>query len=420
MNYRSENPLDLRLTMSKLKIPILVAFLVLFCQPVLLAESKTVGIMTLNKGVVKLRRNLVDSVYRKVGETVPVSNLDEIQTGKDSNVTIELKAKDDKLELYSQSFFKIDQVTPESSSLSMSIGKARFKIKKGIKPRRSLKKRRKRFRVRTANAIVGVKGTEFVMAAGTDVTSVLTIEGTVDVASVSAPDIEVEVGENQASQIKQAAPPTKPVTVPPSIKEDILNADTPNAFNKVTFGETVSTSDVKQDSKKKNQASQEKTTSQKNGPAAKGTPKTTGTGVSAGQGATTLLPGSDSENPDEKDSTASGSEGSTVPGQADDPESSQEGVFGAETGDDDTFTTEDGAATPGGDDAINLETIETAELEEIDVEEPEIDPDDIFDIDTLIEDIEDNTDELQEEIEEIQEEILENQLQEIKIRIKHQ
>lgn len=382
----------------KQRLPVLISiFLIWVSQAGLMAQSGAVGTMTLNRGVVKVRRALVDQLYRTTGQEIPVMNLDEIQTGKDSNVTIDLKAREDKLELYSQSFFKIDDVSEESSQVSMSIGKARFKIKKGFKPKKPRIKGRKRFRVRTANAIVGVKGTEFVMAAGTDVTSILTIEGSVDVASVAAPEIEVEVGENQASQIKQTSTPTAPVSVPPDVKETILTADTPNAFNNVTFGEAVTPSGVNQESKKES-SSEEKSSAQK---------EETKTGSDAGSG--------DQQNSQTGSGDGSGGEESPAGGGE---ETSGGLLFGAETGDEGTFDTGDSGAGLGGD-AINLETIETAELDEIEVEEPEIDPADILDLDAIIEDVEDNTNEIQEEIEEIQEEILENQLQEIKIRIRH-
>jgi hypothetical protein len=238
------------IVMKRYRIPVLTAIILVLCQAVALAQTSAVGNMTLNKGIVKVRRAQVDMLYKTAGKQIPVRNLDEIQTGKDSSVSIKLNFKSDELELYSQSFFKIDNVSAQSSLLSMSIGKARFTIKKGLKPITPRKNRKKRFRVRTANAIVGVKGTEFVLAAGTDVTSVLTIEGVVDVASAATPEIEVEVKENQASQIRQASTPTAPVTVPASIRETILNADTPNVFNNVQFGEAVSDTSVKSETKK--------------------------------------------------------------------------------------------------------------------------------------------------------------------------
>ncbi|MBT3226295.1 MAG: hypothetical protein HN354_08240, partial [Deltaproteobacteria bacterium] len=120
--------------MKKYQISVLTAIIIMLCQSIALAQAVTVGNMILNKGGVKLRRNQIDTLYQTAGEIIPVRNLDEIQTGKDSSVTIKLNAKSDELELYSQSFFKIDNVTAQSSQLSMSIGKARFKIQKRRKP----------------------------------------------------------------------------------------------------------------------------------------------------------------------------------------------------------------------------------------------------------------------------------------------
>ena len=363
------------IVMKKYQISVLTAIIIMLCQSIALAQAVTVGNMILNKGGVKLRRNQIDTLYQTAGEIIPVRNLDEIQTGKDSSVTIKLNAKSDELELYSQSFFKIDNVTAQSSQLSMSIGKARFKIQKRRKPLKPRKRRKKRFRVRTANAIVGVKGTEFVLAAGTDVTSVLTLEGVVDVASVATPEIEVEVKENQASQIKLSSTPTAPVTVPASVRENIVNTDAPNVFNNVQFGEAVPDTSVKPETKKKSS------------PAEK------------------------------KEEAKSGSQGkSPRAGQTGTPGLVSPGAGGAdvfETGNSDS----EGI---GGDDAINLENLDSAEIDDIDFEEPEIDIEDIFDPDDIIEGLIDTIDDLGEEIEEIQEEVVTDQLQEIEIKIKHQ
>ena len=136
--------LTMETIMKRYQIPIMTVIVVLLCHVNALAQSTTVGIMTLNKGAVKLRRTQIDTLFQKAGEKIPVRNLDEIQTGKNSSVTIKLDAKSDELELYSQSFFKIDSVTPESSLLSMSIGKAKFKIQKGLVPLKRLKNRKKK------------------------------------------------------------------------------------------------------------------------------------------------------------------------------------------------------------------------------------------------------------------------------------
>ncbi len=382
------------IVMKRYRIPILTAIFILLFQGVALAQASTVGNMTLKKGIVKLRRARVDTLYKKAGEKIPVHNLDEIQTGNNSSVTIKLNFKSDELELYSQSFFKIDNVTAQSSQLSMSIGKARFKIKKRLKPLTPRKNRKKRFRVRTANAIVGVKGTEFVLAAGTDVTSVLTIEGIVDVASVATPDIEVEVGENQASQIKQTSTPTAPVTVPASVREDIVNTDAPNVFNNVQFGDAVSETTVKPETRKKAPSTEKKEVVKSGTPG----PASPGASTPGLLGTSTIGTSDDEQAP---------------AGQENAAETDQSTVFGAETNDSDGFDT--GVEES---DTINLESLDSAEIDDIDVEEPEIDIEDIFDPDDVIEEVEESTDELADEIEEIQEEIS-NQLQEIEIKILH-
>ena len=379
--------------MKRYRILVLTVIIFVLCQSVALAQALTVGNMMLNKGIVKVRRAQVDTLYKTAGKQIPVHNLDEIQTGKDSSVTIKLNFKSDELELYSQSFFKIDNVTAQSSQLSMSIGKARFTIKKGLKPIKPRKNRKKRFRVRTANAIVGVKGTEFVLAAGADVTSVLTIEGIVDVASVATPEIEVEVKENQASQIRQASTPTAPVTVPASLRENIINADTPNVFNNVQFGEAVSDTSVKPEAKKKSPASEKKEES-----------------TSGGQG--------------KPPSSQIGTPGLTAPGlgSADGLDTADTGTDGIENDDTTNLENLDSAEI---DDTIDLENLDSAEIDDIDVEEPEIDVADIFDADSIIEEVEESTDEIEEsaddiedeieEIEEIEDEI--EEIQEIEIKI---
>jgi len=354
------------IVMKKNLIPLLTVVFILFSHGTSLAQNVSVGTMTLDKGIVKVRRALVDKIYRKVGDKIPIHNLDEIQTGKYSSVTIKLDAKGDKLELYSQSFFKIDNVTRESSQISMSIGKARFKIKKGRQP---LKRRKKRFRVRTANAVVGVKGTEFIMATGVDVTNVLTVEGIVSMANISAPDVEVDVSANQVSRVSKNLSPAAPVKVPPSVQANILNTDSPAAFNNVKFGEVVPSPAPKTEPKKK-------TTSGKSEPA-----KAT-TQAAKQQGS---------------------SEGGSQTGAPKSPGFSTSGV-----------------GQTGGGDAINLDSVETEATDGFDLDEPEIDEEDVFDPEDIINVLVDNIDDLQDEIEEIQEEILENQLQEINIQITHE
>lgn len=352
-------------------------------------SATDIGTMVLKKGMVKLRRVGVDTIFKEVGKSISLSSLDEIQTGAESQVTIQLTAKGDNIELFSQSYFKIDSVDKKSSSVSMSIGKARFSIPKS---RRPLKRSRKRFRVKTANALVGVRGTEFVLATGAEETNLLTIEGSVTMASVTDPDVEVEVQENQVSQIRQDAPPTTPVTVAPSVRDNILNTDSPKAFQVVQFGTTVSVGEEKKDSQKKEEKKEE----------AKEEPKAE----------------KKEEPPKEESKTESGSGGGTTDeaaveenpavAEADGVETEEADVADAETFDEDGLDSED--------DMIDLENLDEEDLAdtelELEIDEPEID------IDEITDDVADTTAEVEELVEEAVESI--ETVQEVQITITYE
>jgi len=227
----------------KKNILLFAFFLLIF--PSLQIWAAPVGELSLEKGLVKVRRNNIDTVYRDPGQTVFVENKDEIQTGFNSKVIIKLTGKDEAIELYSASFFVVTAVDQEQSEVFLPTGKARFKVT----ARKPLKRGRRRFRLRTANALIGVKGTEFVVGASDGDTSLLTLSGSVSFASLAAPDIEVEVGANQASKIKQANPPTVPVVVPPKVREEVIESDSPEAFDNVEFSEETIEPEVSEDKK---------------------------------------------------------------------------------------------------------------------------------------------------------------------------
>lgn len=395
--------------MKKQHILLILLLFLLSGSPVFSATE--VGTMVLKKGMVKLRRAGADTIHREVGKKISLSNLDEIQTGALSQVTIHLTAKGDNIELFSQSFFKIDKVDKDTSGVSMSIGKAKFSIPKGKRP---LKRGRKRFRVKTANALVGVKGTEFVLATGAEETNLLTIEGSVTMASVSAPDVEVEVQENQVSQIRQDAPPTNPVTVAPSVRDNILNTDSPKAFQAVQFGTTVSGGDEKKDSQKKEEKKgeakeepkEEKKEEQKQEAAkeeSKSSTSASGGTTSAAASSTgraTAAAGQDATNEENEEEAADTDETDAV--EADEEEVAETENF------------DDGLESEG--DVIDLENLDEADLADseldFEIEEPEVDIDDIVD------GVAETTDEVDEQVEEAVDSI--ETVQEVQITITYQ
>ncbi|MDT8448134.1 MAG: FecR family protein [bacterium] len=247
-----------------MKQPKLLLILLTFCLALPipgwvpdLAAAEVVARMTLVEGTIKVRRGGKDLIYRRKGEKIELSNGDSIQTGANTKAQVVLLAKEDTIDLASNSFLNVNNVSGDTRELGMPIGKAQFKVKPLTSPLAPGAVRP--FRIRTVNALVGVKGTEFVLGTGAEQTSLLTLEGNVTIANIKTPDVEVEVKQNQVAQITKAAPPTQPVAVSPQQAQNIVTADSPKAFSTVQFGEPVSsTKDSKKKEEKKDEKKEEK------------------------------------------------------------------------------------------------------------------------------------------------------------------
>ena len=209
-------------------------FLVLFIQPVAAEEAE----LELEMGLVKIMRAGKALVFNEKGSKIPLLLKDEIQTGANSKAQIRLPGKDETIKLGSRSFFGLDNLTEDQTQVSLLTGKGQFKVtprKSARKPLRQKGTRLNRFKIRTVTAVVGVRGTEFVLGTSGSQTNLLTINGLVTIAPVEAPEIEVEVPENQASQVQQGLAPTPPIPVAAEIQEQIIQEDSPQVFNVVDY-----------------------------------------------------------------------------------------------------------------------------------------------------------------------------------------
>jgi hypothetical protein len=125
-------------------------------------------------------------------------------------------------------------------------------INLGKKDKRKLtgtKLRKKRFMVRTISAVIGVRGTEFVVAAAGDTTNVLTVTGQVSMASTELPDHEVVIPNSSVSRVTPGNAPSKPVEVPPSEQQQIVEAENPAGFAGVEFGPAQSIETLREQGK---------------------------------------------------------------------------------------------------------------------------------------------------------------------------
>ncbi len=203
-----------------MKIISILVLLIIGSSPI---QGKTAGTLVLEKGIVKIRRNFTDRIIRDIGKEVSVNEKDEIQTSRSSRVKILLNQKNETIQLYSNSFFTIATVDEEKSVFSFPIGKIRCLVKPTFA---KISRIKRRFRVKTITAIIGVKGTDFVVETNGTATNILTLDGTVNFSSVATPDVVVEVPKNQASTATSTQAPTPPVLVPKETREKITSEDT--------------------------------------------------------------------------------------------------------------------------------------------------------------------------------------------------
>ena len=87
-----------------------------------------VGELELIKGVVKVRRGDRDLYFRKLEERTPIFTGDELHSGRDTRANLLFRDSREKIQLYSRSLFKVEEVSERRSFFGMSIGKAFFKV----------------------------------------------------------------------------------------------------------------------------------------------------------------------------------------------------------------------------------------------------------------------------------------------------
>ena len=145
-----------------------------------------------------------DLEWSRLKKGDPVMTGDVIRTLEDSKIKMSL-IDGSFLLLTENSKTKIEDVKPTGKSFfRMFTGKLRAIVKKVISPSST-------FSIRTQTAIVGVKGTDFVVILRRDATDVGTVDGSVLLRNVN-PNIpgEVTVERNHVSTVTRTAPPTPP------------------------------------------------------------------------------------------------------------------------------------------------------------------------------------------------------------------
>ena len=193
---------------------LLGALLLLWAVQVPLALGQA-GTVAVQQGEVKIRHDSRSQVVKAPATGVPVFAGDTLHSGPDTLVIVTLTGgtEQDKIQLYGNSFFTLDSVSETDSRLSLGIGKALFRVFARAKAGA-------RFEVKTPTAVVGVKGTEFVVGTDGETTYVLTLTGAVNlVSSVLGELREVLVTQDTASAARRNEAPVPPTRVSPDTRD---------------------------------------------------------------------------------------------------------------------------------------------------------------------------------------------------------
>jgi len=210
----------------------------------------------LHSGSVKLIRDGKSRILRTAGEKLQLLANDRLQTGKNTDVSLYLKDGEDKVKLYSNSFFELDDSSDEGNSLALLIGRLNFSVKplpetaedeeemtdsaekkteQGEKKpgelaatvkgklakleKSKLRRKKRRFELRTVSALIGVRGTDGKCRTNPNlpdpVTELGTTDGQVELSSVEAPDSITTVSAGQYSQVKEGSYPSEVTSLGP-------------------------------------------------------------------------------------------------------------------------------------------------------------------------------------------------------------
>ncbi len=257
--------------------------------------------LELHSGIVKLIRNGKSVILQKAGETYSLLANDRLQTGKDTKVSLYLKNRDHTVKLFSHSFFKLDELSEEANSVALLTGKSNFSVKplpessggaeevsentekKKVQENKltaklggklkgnlaklvktKLRPKKERFKVRTVSAIVGVRGTEFVIGtgvdSGTNVTNVAVLPelGKSDSPNsgstalllksreIPDPKYGVGLGVKMVSQLREGRGWTNPVFKTTAEMVKFAKADGNEIFQGEEFGQSESIGSIQE------------------------------------------------------------------------------------------------------------------------------------------------------------------------------
>jgi hypothetical protein len=203
---------------------------ILLCAPAAFAAE--FGTFMLVKGKVLIINGKSESTEAKVSSKIYVG--ETVVTDNDSRAKIIMSDRN-VLNILPNTKMKIERYTNEGENKEVQLNLIEGKVRSNVGEKYDNKS--SRFEIRTATAVAGVRGTEFITSYDpkTKVTEVLTIHGQVSFKVMGLPNVteapEVLVNKQERSEQKGDASPSKPEKIPKK-EFDAVNKDTNVAGDK--------------------------------------------------------------------------------------------------------------------------------------------------------------------------------------------
>lgn len=168
------------------------------------SNGKEVGVITEAKGKVQIiKKNSFKGIDYKFFKGI-VEIKDIVRTKRRSYAKINFIDKS-KVFLDENSRLLVEDYIPSRTRLYVSTGKVIYKIYKRVKGI---------YEVKTPTALIGVKGTEFLVTVRFGITMIMVKDGTVEVFNPEFPHIKVKLTKGMGTVIKPNKPPRKPIRIP--------------------------------------------------------------------------------------------------------------------------------------------------------------------------------------------------------------
>ncbi|MBT7890339.1 MAG: OmpA family protein [Deltaproteobacteria bacterium] len=185
-------------------------------------EFRQVGYATIEEGTYTLERSEKD--FKVAISTIPIMEHDTLKSGDKGKVLLKFYS-DDHIRIYPQGKLSIVEFPlPEKYPIlpliigvnAQQVGKtslSRFRFKGKLRTKVNPKIKRRRFNLRSTQAMIAVKGTDFEASATEKAVEVLTLSGTVKLSDKDEKNAVI-VSCGMMSQIQKGNLPEKPIPIP--------------------------------------------------------------------------------------------------------------------------------------------------------------------------------------------------------------